>query len=105
MRPGYPQVCDALVDAEGDLVRVRVRVRVRVGACHTKDQATGMSRVSCYYRRVSANADGGLVLSHVPPGEGGTDSSQTVSLRTAGLCVVAAAAAASFITAAALRRR
>ncbi len=77
----------------------------RKGACHTKDQTSGVSRVSCYYRRVSANADGGLALSHVPPGEKGTDSSQMVSLRTAGLFVVAAAAAASFITAAALRRR
>ena len=30
LRPGYPQVCDALVDAEGDLVRVRARARARV---------------------------------------------------------------------------
>ena len=75
------------------------------GACHTKDKATGVSRVSCYYRRVSAKPDGGLVLSHVPSGEARNDSTQTVSLRTAGLFVVAAAAAASFITVAALRRR
>ena len=77
----------------------------RKGACHTKDPATGISRVACYYRRVLVKADGGLELSHIPTGEGGTVPTQTVSLRTAGLFVVAAAAAAAFVTAAALRRR
>ena len=77
----------------------------RKGACHTKDPATGISRVACYYRRVSVNADGGLALSHLPQGAGGMVPTQTVSLRTAGLFVVAAAAAAALITTAALRRR
>ena len=82
----------------------------RKGACHTKDQATCVSRVSCYYRRVSVKADGALALSHVMLGEGrestsSSDSAQTVSLRSAGLFVVVAAAAAAFIIATALRRR
>ena len=74
----------------------------RKGACHTKDPVTGISRVSCYYRRVSVEEDGGLALSHIPSGEG---PARTVRLRTAGLFVVAAAAAAALITTAALRRR
>ena len=36
----------------------------RKGACHTKD-AFGMSRVSCYYRRVVAQPDGSITLAHV----------------------------------------
>ena len=73
----------------------------RKGACHTKDPVTGISRVSCYYRRV-VEEDGGLALSFIPSGEG---SARTVRLRTAGLFAVAAAAAAALITTAALRRR
>ena len=71
----------------------------RKGACHTKDPVTGISRVSCYYRRV-VEEDGGLALSHIVEGP-----ARTVRLRTAGLFVVAAAAAAALITTAALRRR
>ena len=77
----------------------------RKGACHTKDPMTGISRVSCYYRRVSVEEDGGFALSLIPPGEGGTVPARTVRLRTAGVFVVAAAAAAALVTAAALRRR
>ena len=66
----------------------------RKGACHTKDPVTGISRVSCYYRRV-VEEDGGLALSHIPLGEG---HARTVRLRTAGLFAVAAAAAAALIT-------
>ena len=73
----------------------------RKGACHTKDPVTGISRVSCYYRRV-VEEDGGLALAHIPSGEG---PARTVRLRTTGLFVVAAAAAAALITTAALRRR
>lgn len=38
----------------------------RKGACHTKD-AFGMSRVSCYYRRVVAQPDGSITLAHADP--------------------------------------
>ena len=80
----------------------------RTGACHTKD-ANGISRVSCYYRRVVQSeecprcdeADRALQwlsLEHV-------SASTRVSLWSASLLAASAAIVASLATASLLRRR
>lgn len=99
---------DVLVNCEQNSLLMLVHPR-RKGACHTKD-ASGQTRVSCYYRRLVAAADGSLTLGHlgdefVPrwgaAGGGGTG----VSVAAATVLAVAAAAAAALATAAVLTAR
>ena len=72
----------------------------RKGACHTKD-ATGASRVSCYYRRVIQSSDGQLTLDQA---NDAVAVAAGVSVTTASLLAVTAAVAASLVTGALLVR-
>ena len=54
LRPGYPQVCDALVDAEGDLARVRARAWPRAG---TRARARAQAWVDAEGDHVGGNAE------------------------------------------------
>jgi phosphoribosyl-AMP cyclohydrolase len=51
------KIVDILVDCDQDALIYLVEPQ-GVGACHTKDPATGKARSSCFYRKIDLSAGG-----------------------------------------------
>lgn len=86
---------EVFVNCEQNSLLFKVTPR-RKGACHTKD-ASGATRVSCYYRRVMPALDGSLSLAHatVETCEAAVAGSSHSWQRTCAMALLATAAVAT----------